>query len=157
MKNVFLLLLLFTVTTSAFAQKNVNQKKEVKKLMDANREWAKAATPEAFFSFISNDALMMAPDRPISKGHEAIGNTLAEFQALPGFHIVWEPQEAFVSKSGDLGYSVDRILVTFDGEDGEKVKLFEKGVSIWKKDAKGDWKMEIDIWNVDPSITSIYK
>ncbi len=157
MKNVFFLLLLLTVTSSACAQKKVNQKEESKKLMEVNRQWAKAANPEAFFSFISSDALVMAPDKPVSKGHEEIGKTLAEFQSLPGFQITWEPQEAHVSSSGDLGYSVDRILVSFDGENGEKIKLFEKGVTIWKKDDHGDWKMAIDIWNVDPSINSIFK
>lgn len=157
MKNVFFLLLLLTVTNSVYAQKKVNQKKESKELMEVNRQWAKAASPEAFFGFISNTALVMASDKSVSKGHEEIGKTLAEFQSLPGFQITWEPQEAHVSSSGDLGYSVDRILVTFDGKNGEKVKLFEKGVTIWKKDKNGDWKMEVDIWNIDPTINSIFK
>ncbi len=143
---------MLTVTSSTFAQKT-----ESEKLMDADRAWSKAATPEQFMSFIDKDALMMAPDKAVAKGHEEIGKLLAEFQSYPGFAISWEPQEAFVSKSGDLGYTVDRILVTFNGEDGKKVELFEKGVTIWKKNAAGEWKLVIDIWNVDPSIKSIYK
>ncbi|MEP0266085.1 hypothetical protein [Dokdonia sp.] len=133
------------------------QKQEEANLMEANRKWAKAASPEEFFSFIGSDALMLAPDKGVLKGHEAIGKTLQEFQSLPGFKIIWEPQEAFVSISGDLGYSVDRILVNFDGEDGKQVNLFEKGVTIWKKNANNEWKMTVDIWNVDQTITSIYK
>jgi ketosteroid isomerase-like protein len=133
------------------------QKQEEVNLMEANRKWAKAGSPEEFFSFIGDDALMMAPDKGVLEGHEAIGKTLQEFQSLPGFKITWEPQEAFVSKSGDLGYSVDRILVNFDGEDGKQVDLFEKGVTIWKKNANNEWEMAVDIWNVDQTITSIYK
>ena len=157
MNKVFFLLLMVTLTTSTFAQKKVNQKKEIKQLMEASRAWAKAASPEAFMSFIGQDALMMAPDRAIAKGHPAIGKLLGEFQSYPGFQIVWEPQEAHVSNSGDLGYTVDRILVNFNGEDGKKIDVFEKGVTIWKKDAQGDWKLAIDIWNVDPSIKSIFQ
>ncbi len=135
----------------------VLQKQEVTSLMEASRNWGKAASPEDFFSFIGEDALMLAPDKGVIKGHEDIGKVLQEFQSLPGFKITWEPQEAFVSKSGDLGYSRERILVNFDGEDGKQVNLFEKGVTIWKKNKKGKWKMAIDIWNIDPTITSIYK
>ena len=125
--------------------------------MQANRDWAKAASPEEFFSFISEDAQMLAPDKPVNKGHEEIGKTLKEFQSYPGFKIKWEPQEVSVSKSGDLGYTIDRILVNFNGDDGNTVDLFEKGVTIWKKNANKEWKMVVDIWNVDPTINSIYK
>lgn len=157
MKKLFFFLLMLTITSTTFAQTKVNQKKEVKRLIEANKAWAKAATPEAFMSYIQKDALMMAPDKGVAQGHEAIGDLVGEFQSYPGFQITWEPQEAFVSSSGDLGYSIDKILVIFDGEDGKKVKLFEKGVTIWKKNASGDWKLAVDIWNVDPTITSISK
>jgi len=143
------------VATSVSAQ-SVNQKKEAKKLMEVNRAWAKAASPVQFFSFIGGDALLLAPDKELLKGHEEFGVFLGEMQSLPGFAIKWEPQSAFVAASGDLGYTVDRILVNFTGEDGKKVDLYEKGVSIWKKDNAGEWKLAVDIWNVDPTITSIY-
>lgn len=158
MKKIFLIALTVLLLASCANEQTVEQKKqEETNLMEANRAWAKAATPEAFFNFISSDGIMMAPDKPVIKGHEGIGKALQEFQSLPGFKITWEPQEAFVSKSGDLGYSVDRVLVNFDGEDGRQVNLFEKGITIWKKNDKDEWKMAVDIWNVDPTITSIYK
>lgn len=156
MKKVLFFLLMVSMSTSVVAQKKVNQKKESKNLMEVNRAWAKAVTPEAFFSFISPEALLMSPDRGIARGHEGIGKVLGEFQSLPGFNISWEPHEAFVSKSGDLGYTIDRILVSFNDENGKKVELYEKGVTIWKKDDKGDWKMNVDIYNVDTTINSIY-
>lgn len=158
MKKIFLIALTGLLLASCANEQTAEQKKqEEANLMEANRKWAKAASPEEFFSFISSDGIMMAPDKGRIQGHEGIGKALQEFQSLPGFKITWEPQEAFVSKSGDLGYSIDRVLVNFDGEDGNQVNLFEKGVTIWKKNEKGEWKMAVDIWNVDPTITSIYK
>jgi ketosteroid isomerase-like protein len=132
-------------------------KKEEVNLMETNRNWEKSASPEEFFSFINSDALLMAPDISVVKGHKGIGEVLKGFQSLPGFKISWEPQEVFVSKAGDLGYSVDRILVNYNDKDGNTVDLFEKGVTIWKKNAKNEWKMSVDIWNVDKTINSIYK
>ena len=125
--------------------------------METNRNWAKAATPEDFFSFISPEAVVLAPDKGVLKGHKQIGEMLAEFQSIPGFQIKWEPQEAFVSTGGDLGYTIDLLLVSYYGEDGKKVEVFEKGVTIWKKDNLGKWKMVVDAWNVDKIITSIFK
>ena len=157
MKNLFLLLVMFTFINLTFAQTSSQQKTDAKELMETNRNWAKAATPEDFFSFINPDALVLAPDKGILKGHEQIGDMLAEFQTIPGFQIKWEPQEAFVSIGGDLGYSIDLLLVSYDGENGKKVEIFEKGVTIWKKNNQGIWKMVVDAWNVDKTITSIYK
>ena len=166
MKRIFLITLTSIVMASCVNESKVEEgvaqtaeqnKLEETNLMEASRKWAKASSPEEFFSFIGKNALMMPPDKPVIRGHQDIGKILKEFQSLPGFKITWEPQEVFVSKGGDLGYSVERILVNFDGEDGNTVNLFEKGVSIWKKNTKNEWKMAVDIWNVDPTITSIYK
>lgn len=163
MKSVIYLMfacsLLFSCTNqqkTAPQETVVNQAEEQEALMNVNRQWAKAASPEQFLSFIKSDALLMAPDKGVIKGHEGIGAFLGEMQSIPGFKIEWEPQSATVSKSGDLGYTVDRILVSFDGENGETVKLFEKGITVWKKDAEGNWKMAVDIWNVDPSTSSTH-
>ncbi len=133
------------------------QKQEEANLMETSRQWSKSFSTEAYFNFIGVDGVMMAPDKGLMRGHEKIREGLQEFQSIPGFKVTWEPQEAYASKSGDLGYTIDMMAVNFDGEDGEQVSLFEKVVTVWKKDKNGDWKMAIDIWNADPTITSIYK
>ena len=157
MKHLLFLLAMFAFTNVAVAQTSPQQKKDAMELMEANRNWAKATTPEQFMSFISPKAVVLAPDKGVLKGHQEIGEMLAELNAIPGFQIVWEPQEAYVSKSGDLGYSIDLILVNYTGDDGKKVDLYEKGVTVWKKNKQGKWIMEVDAWNVDKTISSIYK
>lgn len=151
------MLITFAFTNLIISQTSDQQILDSKELMEANRNWSKSGTPKKFFSFVDQDALVLAPDKGILKGHEQIGGMLAELQTIPGFQIKWEPQEAFVSTAGDLGYSIDLILISYDGENGNKVEVFEKGVTVWKKNNQGKWKMVVDAWNIDNTITSIYK
>lgn len=138
-------------------QMTVQTKQHEADLMETSRKWSASFSTEAYFSFIGKDGIMMAPEQPLLKGHEKIRNVLKQFESLPGFNVKWVPQEAFVSNSGDLGYTIDKMVVSFDDEDGNTTNQFQKVVSIWKKNTEGDWKMAVDIWNADPSLTSIDK
>ncbi|AXT63356.1 hypothetical protein D1816_24440 [Aquimarina sp. AD10] len=158
MKTLFLSVLAGLLLVSCTNKQTTEQRKqEETNLMETSRKWSKAFSTEKYFSFIGEDGIMMAPDQPLLQGHEKIRNVLEQFQSLPGFNVTWEPQEVFVSNSGDLGYTIDKMLVNFDDTDGNTVNQFEKVVSIWKKDKNGEWKMAVDIWNADPTLTSINK
>lgn len=157
MKKIYLIALVGFLLTSCVNEQTTEQRKqEESHLLEISREWSKSFSTEKYFNFIGEDGIMMAPDQPLLRGHEEIRKTLKEFQSLPGFKVAWEPQEAFVSKSGDLGYTVDKMLVNFNDENGNKVDQFQKVVSIWKKNNEGEWKVAVDIWNTDPTITSIF-
>ncbi|WP_298313220.1 hypothetical protein [uncultured Aquimarina sp.] len=155
-----LFLVVFTgilLASCANEETTINITQEEANLMETSRKWSQSFSTEEYFSFIGEGGIMMAPGQPLLEGHEKIRNVLKEFQSLPGFRVTWEPQEAFVSKSSDLGYTIDKMLVNFDDEDGNTVNQFEKVVSIWKKNEKGEWKMAVDIWNADPTLKSIAK
>lgn len=137
-------------------QETVNQVEEGRRLIEVSRQWANSASPEEFLSVWNEESLFMEPGKALVRGQANISKALEAIMTIPGFSITWEPQEAFVSASGDLGYVISKILVTYNDENNEQVKLFEKGVEIWKKQADGSWKNAVDIWNVDPSLTSIY-
>jgi len=56
------------------------------------------------------------------------------------FTITWKPLKAEIAGSGDLGYTVGNWkLVTAEGQ----VK-YGNYVSIWKKQANGDWRYVLD-------------
>ncbi|MFD2587342.1 YybH family protein [Croceitalea marina] len=153
-----LFLVVFTgilLASCANEQTIVDRKQEEANLMETSREWSQSFSTDEYFSFIGEGGIMMAPGQPLLEGHEKIRNVLQEFQSLPGFKVTWEPQQALVSKSGDLGYTIDKMLMNFDDENGVTVNQFQKVVSIWKKNEKGEWKMVVDIWNADPTLTSI--
>lgn len=160
MKNVFYLVIVSLFINACNNQKTgqrmLNQAEEGRKLMEVSRQWANSASPEEFISVWNEESLFMEPGKALVSGQANIAKALEAVMAIPGFSITWEPQEAFVSTSGDLGYVISKILITYNDENNEQVRLFEKGVEIWKMQADGSWKNAVDIWNVDPSLTSIY-
>ena len=160
MRHIILMVLtglLFASCSTANEPTAEQIQQEVKSLLETSQKWSDAFATEEYYSFIGKDGIMMAPDQPLLEGPNKIRTVLQQFQSLPGFDVTWIPQEAFVSKSADLGYTIDKMRVNFDGEDGETVNQFHKVVSIWNKDEKGEWKMAVDIWNTDPTLTSIDK
>ncbi len=162
MRKLYLMVLAAFIFVSCANEQTLKRTTEQKEqdeasLIETSRKWSASFSTESYFSFIGEDGIMMAPDQPLLKGHEKIRNVLAQFQALPGFNVTWEPHEVFVSESGDVGYTIDKMLVKFNDGKGDIINQFQKVVSIWKKDKNGGWKMAVDIWNADPSLTSIDK
>ncbi len=158
MKKSFLALVFLTLVFSC-KEKPIDQKAEAEKLMELSREWGKAALDrdvDRVTSFWADDAIIMSPNEPSMKGIEAIKQMVDQSMQLPGFEVSWEPQEAYVSKSGDLGYVlVKNYFILPTDTLGNVQTIFNKGVEIWKKQDDGQWKNVVDIYNGDPTINSI--
>ena len=133
----------------------VDQAAEEEKLMETSRQWAKSKSNEEYLSYWHENAVLMAPGQPTLNGHEDISKMLESTKDIPGFAVDWEPQEAFVSKSGDLGYLIERTSFTMNDSLGNPMTEFHKTVTIWKKQEDGSWINVVDMYNQDPSITSI--
>lgn len=156
-KSVLVIIILLIVFSCK--KKTVDQKAEADKLMHLSREWAKAAIDrdvEKVVAYWADDALIMSPNEPAMKGKDAIRKMVNESMKIPGFEVTWEPQEAFVSKSGDLGYVLVKNYFKIPVDTlGNMTTIFNKGVEIWKKQTDGSWKNVVDIYNGDPTISSI--
>lgn len=153
-----LMLSLLTFSLTCCQNQKVDQKAEAEKLMDLSREWAKTANTgdtEKILSYWAPDAVVMSPGQPALKGHESIRQMLIESAKIPGFEISWEPKEAYVSESGDIGYVIANNYVNMKDSLGNTITTFNKGVEIWKKQGDGSWKNVVDIFNEDPSIKSL--
>lgn len=133
----------------------VDQAAEAEKLMEASRNWAKSKTNEEYLSYWHENAKLMPPGQATLNGHKDIGAMLDSTKDIPGFAVDWEPQEAFVSASGDVGYLIERLSFTMNDSLGNPMTEFHKSVTIWKKQDDGNWINVVDIHNTDPSITSI--
>jgi ketosteroid isomerase-like protein len=98
----------------------------------------------------------MSPNEAAVVGKESLRGMVERSMQIPGFEINWEPQEAYVSKSGDLGYVLIKNYMTMPVDTlGNTQTVYNKGVEIWKKQEDGSWKNVIDISNSDPTIQSI--
>jgi ketosteroid isomerase-like protein len=150
--------LILLIVISSCSAPSVDQKAEAEKIMELSREWAKTAQTtdlEKTLSYWAKDAIVMSPGQPATKGQDELRKMLESSAEIPGFEINWEPKEAYVSKSGDLGYSIGVNYINMQDSLGNKITMFNKGVEIWKKQEDGSWKCVVDIFNSDPSVTSL--
>lgn len=123
-------------------------------LMKASRDWSLAAATgdvDAIVAYWADDAAVMMPDLPTYRGKDAIRNYVEGSLKVPGFRISWEPLEAHVSASGDMGYVIERTRVTMTDQSGQPVTHQARAVSIWRKAKGGTWKNVVDISNGDPA------
>jgi ketosteroid isomerase-like protein len=123
-------------------------------LMQVSRDWAKAAEArdtERVLAYWADDAIVMPADQPALVGKEAIRGMVQGGFADSAFSITWEPERAVISQSGDMGYLVEHNRMTFRDPSGRRRTTFGKGVTIWKKDANGNWKNVVDIFNTNPT------
>jgi ketosteroid isomerase-like protein len=62
-------------------------------------------------------------------------------------NFTWAPERASVSAAGDLGYTVGRFSTRVIGPDGVEVERTGLYLSIWRRQADGSWKVEMDLGN----------
>jgi uncharacterized protein (TIGR02246 family) len=149
---------LFVLALSSCTTQSTNQEAEAQELMQLSRQWAKDASTndaEKVLSYWTEDAVIMSAGQPALRGRKAIRQMLEETSKVPGFKINWEPVEAFVSRSGDLGYVIAKTAITIPDSTGNAITSFHNAVEIWKKQEDGSWKNVVDISTQDPALTSI--
>lgn len=153
MQTKIILAILFTVFIGCSEQK-VDTKTEGEKLMQISREWSKSASTDSIkktLSYWANDAIVMSPGQPSLNGKKAIQEMVEGSSKIPGFKISWEPISVSVSKSGDMAYMIEQNQITVNDSLGQPTTEYNKGVTVWRKEADGSWKNVVDIWNADPS------
>jgi ketosteroid isomerase-like protein len=133
---------------------SIDAEAEEAELMRISREWSEVAGSgdlDATLAYWADDAVMMPPGMPPLKGKKAIREFIEASGSIPGSAIRWEPLEAHVSPSGDFAYLLERNEISFQDSTGVKVTEWNKGVTVWRKQADGSWRNVIDIWNADPT------
>ncbi len=123
-------------------------------LLRVDGEWSAAAgSPdvERIVSYWSDDAVVTSPHEKPLAGKAAIRKFVADSLKVPGFSVRWQPAEAIVSSSGDLGYTTGSNVFTFPDAAGNVVTTPGRYVTVWKKDETGRWRCVIDFWNEAPA------
>jgi len=130
-------------------QSSVDIEAEQAALLAAADAYHEAAHREDFGSmvdFYANDGLILPPNAQEEKGLEGARNFFAAIAEIPGFRARFDDVRVGVAASGDMGYTLADIEISFEGPDGELVEEKERDFHLWKKQ-DGEWKVAIDIWN----------
>ena len=125
------------------------------RILQADRDWYEAYTasddPVSVFvdNLVPEGAQLLPPDAPLAVGRDAIRETIAALEAMPGFSIVWAPSNADVGAGGDMAYTVGTYEMGLEGPDGQPVVIAGKYVTVWKKQDDGSWRVAVDMFNAD--------
>lgn len=149
-------IILLAITATLFSCSNnptIDVKAEGDKLMQISRDWSRVSGTDSIdriVSYWADDATLISTDEPTIQGKEAIRAMVVSSSKMPGFKISWEPISATVSKSGDLGYLVERNQMSFPDSTGKTLTVRSRVITIWRKDSDGAWKNIVDMSSREP-------
>lgn len=107
-------------------------------------------TREAFAAFIADDGILFRP-------RAVVGKKWMREHPLPSSDkrplLTWQPIYAFIARSGDLGYTTGPWQYKKDIKDA-KASAFGNFMTVWKKQAGGNWRFVLDlgISNPEPKV-----
>ncbi len=131
---------------------SVDSTAEREVIMDTDRAFSRRSeevgSAQAFAEFLTHDALMLPHGANPVTGSDSIQELMT---AGPEYSLVWEPRNADVAASGDLGWSWGEYTATSVSNDGQTTISYGKYVSIWRKQEDGSWKAIVDIGNQSPA------
>ena len=128
---------------------------ERKRLLQRDAEWAALSSQgqdvDRILSFWTDDAVVYPPGMPVVSGKPALRGYVEGALAIPGFHITWITSEARLSADGRMGFLLSSNVVTMPGPDGRPATTRGRAVTVWRRDADGEWRCSVDIWNDEPA------
>ena len=129
---------------SAPAQKK-NSADELTQMVNTERSFSRMSeekgTREAFAVFIADDGILFRP-------RAVVGKKWMQEHPLPPSNtrplLSWQPIYAYMSRSGDLGYTTGPWQYKNDKKDA-RASAFGNFMTIWKKQADGNWRFVLDL------------
>jgi len=142
MKNTILLLLFIL---ALFSCSNHREVADPKSLIDADVAFSdysvKNGIQAAFIEFAHDSvAVLKANQMPIIGKENLIKSY--EGKRDSGLVLSWKPAKANIAESGELGYTFGFWTFVAEGDTAQGTYL-----TVWKKDASGNWKYIADTGN----------
>ncbi len=104
----------------------------------------------ALAALYTEDAALMPPDSNTITGRPAIQQFWQSVQDAGMRHIVMSTQQ--VESSGELATEVATADLTAEAGDGTTSTIPLKYVVVWRREADGQWRLAVDIWNSCPAV-----
>ncbi len=147
LKILFLFLFLF----SACSGDVKNTEQDRLKLLETDIEFSETSrvrgAAEAFKLYLTEDALQLPHNAEPIFGRKKIYEIMLQG---PKVALTWQPQQAEISASGDMGYTWGNYQAKWKDEDGQEQTGHGKYLNVWKKQAGGNWKVIVDMGNHSP-------
>lgn len=148
-----LCLLLFVLTTLISCQnektaEKVDTKAEGEKIMQTSRDWGKAAESrkvDDIVKYWTDNGIVYSAGDETHQGTAEIRKMVEHAMKDPNFKISWEPKTVEVASSGDMGYLLDDVKMEMKDSTGNAQVMHFNGITIWKKQADGSWKVAVDV------------
>ena len=125
------------------------------RLLQRDAEWAVAASEgrdvERILSYWTDDAIVLPPGLQVVVGRSALRQYVEGSMQIPGFNITWTSKDVTFSPDGNLAYMFSRNAVTLNAPDGTPTTTEGRAVTIWRREADGEWRCAVDIWNAEPA------
>ncbi len=120
---------------------NINMKSE---LINADKAFSALCKEKgmnhAFLHYVAEDGVMLRPNSIPVVGKNKIKPLFQNDDS--NIEFTWEPLNAEVAKSGELGYTYGTYEITSGNS-----KQNGTYVSVWKKNALDEWKFVLDSGN----------
>jgi ketosteroid isomerase-like protein len=144
MKRFICLFLLLAFVSLTFA-KRLQEKSALQAMVDTERAFAKMSedqgTRSAFMAYIADDGILFRPAA-------VEGKKWMNAHPLPASDkrplLIWYPALAGMARAGDLGYTTGPWEYKSDVHDA-KPEAWGHFLTVWKKQADGQWKFAIDL------------
>jgi ketosteroid isomerase-like protein len=115
-------------------------------MMDADRKFSRMSAEKgmkaAFIEYIDSNGVLLRPGHLPIAGADAVDFLIQQNDS--DYTMTWEPSNAYVARSGELGYTYGVYALKPSTID---TVIYGTYVSIWKKEKDGTWKFVLDSGN----------
>lgn len=128
--------------------------KERADLLRRDAEWNGLASQggdvDTIVSYWTEDAVVLPSGQPKIVGREALRQYVAESMKIPGFRITWKSSDPVIAADGKTAYMFAENTVSMQGPDDSTLVIPGRALTIWRKEADGQWRCAVDMWNAPP-------
>jgi ketosteroid isomerase-like protein len=130
---------------------NPSYSADVAFLFDLERKFARdtaAGGGAAFAKWFAEDAVTLSNGQAPVVGRAAIAAQTTWSAAK--YQLTWTPEGGRMSPAGDMGFTWGHYSGHSTDRDGNSVDTTGRYMTVWKKQADGSWKVELDASNQEP-------
>lgn len=144
------LLPLLSLLTACTRPADVTQVRSA--LQDADRSFNRATAArraDGWMEFMAPDGALIRSSGTLTGA--AVRDAVTKMFADTSFTLSWEPSQADVGASGDLGYTIGPWVAHFRDAKGAPGTSTGRYLTIWKQQPDRSWKVVQDIGVQDPT------